>query len=53
MSHASEDYCRSCRPLHNRVDALPVKQRDYPTEWTSLSSSSAPAVSWSELADIF
>ena len=34
MSHTSEDYCRSCRPLHNLVDAPPVKQRDYPTEWT-------------------
>lgn len=34
MSHTSEDYCRSCRPLHNMVDAPPAKQRNYPTEWT-------------------
>jgi hypothetical protein len=34
MSHTSEYYCCSCRPLHNLVDASPVKQRDYPTERT-------------------
>ena len=34
VGHRPEDYCRSCRPLHNLVDAPPVNQRDYPTEWT-------------------
>jgi hypothetical protein len=34
MSHTSEKYCRSCRPFHKLVDVPPVKQRDYPTEWT-------------------